>query len=162
LFEFLFSITFPDSHHFEDVRCRLFYWQNQKTLMCGLALILAIGCGAKSSQEKATVGGISGKVTFGGEPVTEGQVVFRNTQLNTDVVGVLDESGAYSVSGVVVGKSLVSVQPLPPPSTMDITAPKPKPANPENIPKKYRSPTTSKLEIEVGQGNATFNIDMSN
>lgn len=123
-----------------------------------LVLPLMLGCQGGSTEVPATVGGISGTVTFNDQPVTEGQVVFRNVELNTEVVGNLDAEGKYSATGVVVGKALVSVRPLPPPTTMDATQP-PAP-DPANIPKKYRDPKTSGLELEVTEGAMTFDIQM--
>ncbi|WP_437229631.1 carboxypeptidase-like regulatory domain-containing protein [Planctomicrobium sp. SH661] len=137
------------------------FHRKSSAALLGLTLLLASGCGAAASrEEKATVGGISGKVTFEGKPVTEGQVVFTNSEINTEVPGNLDAQGNYSVNGVVVGEALVSVRPLPPPTSMDVNAPKVKPADPADIPKKYRSAKTSGLKLQVEKGAMTFDIDM--
>ncbi|WP_437184961.1 hypothetical protein SH668x_002051 [Planctomicrobium sp. SH668] len=130
-------------------------------VMFGLvSLVVCLGCGSTTSEPAATTGVIVGKVTFEGAPVTDGEIVFLNDQTKNEVVGLLDEQGAYQVQGVLFGKQNVSVRPETPPMPKDTMAPRPKPADPKHIPKKYRNPKSSELVFEVKEAKSTFDVSM--
>jgi len=139
---------------------------------------LATGCG-KSAGPSGTV---SGKVTFDGQAVTEGTVVFVSAQ-GRGASGSLDSQGAYTLrtveSGqkIPVGEYQVCVQPPPPEPTVDpskvtkeevdaaIAKRLPIPGTPvkkdyPNIPKKYQDQATSGWKLTIKEGPNTFNLEM--
>jgi hypothetical protein len=112
------------------------------------------------------VGDVSGKVTFGGKPVTEGTVTFINPTTGYVAAAGLQEDGSYAIAtpegGLVVGDYVVMVNPLiyvdrsnprTPPSPVEKRAP--------NIPEKYRNQGRTPLRASVKIGPNTFNFDMT-
>jgi hypothetical protein len=95
------------------------------------------------------VGQVSGKVTFEGQPVTEGVVSFFSSELGYASDASLGPDGSYTVvtgdGGLVVGKYQVAI--MPPTVIID---PEPKRTPPvrefkkvPNIPPRYHDFTTS-------------------
>lgn len=124
-----------------------------------LALTLA-GCGA--GEEK---GRIAGKVTFQGQPVSEGIVVFRGAEKGVHVTAELQLDGSYTVAtakGVGLPPGTYQVCVCPPvihvPTTVGGAAPKIKQY--PNIPVKYRDTKTSGLTLTVELGDNPFDIAM--
>ena len=140
-----------------------------RTSKCTVLLVAALvlswfglaGCGGPSE----TLGKVAGKVTFQGEPVTEGVVIFSNQEKGVYMTAALGPDGSYTVemaqgSGLPLGTYRVSIAPPPP---NDRVGPVPKPIKPgahSNIPQKYRKPDTSGLTLTVEQGENTFDVDM--
>lgn len=123
-----------------------------------LMLVTLTGCSGTdpNAPEPAITGNVHGKVTHQGAGVTEGQIVFTNLTLKTDVVGELGADGAYTATNLPEGDYAVRVTPKPVVPSMDPKVPTPKPADPANIPKKYRNAQTSGLTMEIKQGDNTF------
>jgi hypothetical protein len=129
-----------------------------------------LGCG----QSGPAYWPISGKVTFQGKPVGNGQIRFCNSKAGIDVVESLDAEGRYTVvtgkrKGVPGGQYQVAVMPKldfsnvkcnkdgrPLPSTMPSVSER----NPPNIPAKYHDPATSGLTMTVKPESNTFDVDM--
>jgi hypothetical protein len=119
------------------------------------------GCGRKGDY-----GTVSGTVTFNGQPVSEGMVVFFEPELRVYQGARIQPDGRYSVTmsdgpGVPVGQYQVAVMPPV------IESPGSKAFGPlavkeyRNIPLKYRNPRTSPLKLAVVEGdNPPFDIDM--
>ncbi|MDB5339919.1 MAG: hypothetical protein JWN70_5538 [Planctomycetaceae bacterium] len=127
----------------------------------GLMLMTLTGCGGgvdPKAPKAAITGGVHGKVTHAGQPVTEGQVIFTNLTLKTDVVGDLAAEGAYSATNLPEGNYSVRVAPKPVVPAMVANAPPVTPADPANIPKKYRVAQTSGLTTAIKKGDNTFDI----
>jgi hypothetical protein len=117
-----------------------------------IACCSAIGCGKKE------LGAVRGTVTFKGEKVHEGMLIFKNQDTGTSYTGQLDSEGNYTMvvpegAGIPVGRYKVTV--LPP-----FSASAADPKKYANIPQRYRDQKTSDLEIEVVAKGVEFNIDL--
>jgi hypothetical protein len=127
----------------------------------GLACLAVAGCGRKGDY-----GIVRGTVTFNGQPVSEGMVVFFEPQLMVYQGARIQPNGSYSVAmssgpGILVGDYQVTVMPPV------IESPGSKAFGPmtvreyPNIPLKYRNPRTSPLKVSVVEGdNPPFDIEM--
>jgi hypothetical protein len=134
-------------------RCANFAW---------LAICLA-GCGS----DALPVAEVSGKVTFRGQPVTEGTISFHNS----DGLGygggeaTLGPDGSYrletAAGGVTVGEYKVSVSP---PMVINSSDPRTPPFKEykqvANIPAKYHTPATTDLKATVKEGENTLDFDL--
>jgi hypothetical protein len=123
-------------------------------LLCPLA---CCGCGGGDDLLKKR-GSVSGVVSFDGEPVEEGQIIFTPQGKEGNVAGAMIEDGAYSIpreKGPVAGPHSVSITasrktgqkkkapvPAPPGEMIELRE--------EYIPAKYNRQTTLSVEIEVG------------
>lgn len=112
------------------------------------------------------MGKVSGKVTFRGEPVAQGLVLFAEREKNLYFTAKLDQEGTYRVKtaegeGLPVGSYEVTVNPpvLDAPPIGSTMRPAQVPRFP-NIPLKYRVATSSGLKLEVKEGENPFNIEM--
>jgi len=127
----------------------------------GLACLAVAGCGRQGEY-----GTVRGTVTFNGQPVSEGMVVFFEPEMMVYQGARIHPDGSYSVTmsdgpGVPVGEYQVAVMPPV------IESPGSKAFGPmtvkeyRNIPFKYRNPRTSPLKLSVVEGNnPPFDIDM--
>jgi hypothetical protein len=108
-----------------------------------------VGCGKKE------LGAVRGTVTFKGEKVREGMLIFKNQDTGTSFTGQLDAEGNYTMegAGIPVGKYKVTV--LPP-----FSASAGGPKKYANIPQRYRDQKTTDLELEVVAKGVEFNIDL--
>jgi hypothetical protein len=104
---------------------------------------------------------VEGKVTFGGQPVTEGTVSFYNNEKGLAYHGPVGPDGTYKLSAQPAKYSVVVNPPPPPPNPNAEAGGKP-PAEKEypNIPEKFRQATTSGLTTEVREGPGKFDIAM--
>lgn len=129
-----------------------------RLMVLGLA-VAAFGCGAKEK-----LGRIHGKVSFQGQPVSEGLVLFSSAEKGVNMNSQLGADGVYEVimakgAGLPLGTYKVCVS--PPPAFVPIGEPAPKkPKEYPNIPAKYRNFNTSGLTVEVKDGDNPFDIDM--
>jgi len=130
-----------------------------------LAVLLAVLCtiAAPGCTEKLKTGKVKGKVTFKGQPVTEGSVTFLNLTEGGTAGADLKSDGTFDCGEVVAGEYVVVVNP---PMVMVDTDPGKTPPSPEeknmpNIPRKFRAQgsTTLKAKVEMG-GNHDFTFDM--
>lgn len=130
-----------------------------------LALLVAacVGCGGSTGNNPDFA--VSGKVTFAGEAVTEGIVVFELADQGAAINAALGVEGAYTVTtppgGMPAGSYKVSIQPVPVEMPTDADAEPPPPNDPANIPEKYRSAETSGLTADVKAGDNTFDFEMT-
>jgi hypothetical protein len=130
-------------------------------LSCFLA---ASGCSTGESLGTAT-----GRVTFHGEAVTEGSVIFTDNARGAAYVAPLDANGKYELQvarglGVPPGKYVVTIGPPRAKPSMDpmknFAGPSAK-KDYKNIPMKYRDEKTSGLEAVVVPGaNNPFDFNM--
>jgi len=123
-------------------------------------LLMLSGCGGHEG-----LAPVSGKVTYKGQPVTQGEISFvPEDSGNRGAHGMLDAQGNYQLStydpgdGAYVGKHRVAI--------VSVGPDKPVPAKRKGkmmdeemqgsgnplIPKRYFSPATSKLTAEVAAG----------
>ncbi len=119
-------------------------------------LIVLAGC---SGSEVRPSGTVSGTVTFGGEPVTEGQVQFNSEELGVGALAKLDSAGKFTIEApLALGKYTVTV--LPPPLPAPEEGVEPEIKEYPNIPEKYRTESTTDLTAEVKEGDNHFPFDM--
>ncbi len=120
-------------------------------LWCSL-LVIAAGCGG--SRDTRTTGRVKGKVTLGGQPLSEGIVTFSSASVGSGAEAVVTADGSFVVDGeLLAGNYQIAVQP-----------PGPTPDNPtprkSGIPKKYRDPGTSQLAADVAVGDNEVSFDL--
>lgn len=130
-------------------------------LVCMILAVYTSGC---SQEEK--LGAVSGKVTFQGQPVKAGAVVFTNKDKGVFMTAKIDEQGQFKVvmakgAGLPPGEYQVSVS--PPVPDVPMGAGPMLPAIPECpfVPRRYRDYKTSGLTLTVPEEGTTLNIDMT-
>jgi hypothetical protein len=133
-------------------------------LLCALAFS---GCGGGGDDLLSKRGSVQGIVTFDGEPVEEGQILFTPTGKEGSVAGSAITDGEYSIpreQGPVAGphsvaitasrktgKQIKAMQPAPPGTMIDVKE--------EYIPAKYNYTTTLSAEIKAGENpDLDFNL----
>lgn len=129
--------------------------------ICGLILlsVILMGCGSGEAR-----GRIFGKVTFQGQAVSEGIVLFSNVEQGISMTSEIKPDGSYEVvtskgDGLPVGGTYkVCVNPLPPVVVTGMPPPRIKPCL--NIPLKYRNLKTARLTLTVQEGENPFDIEM--
>lgn len=132
-------------------------------LALGLLVSLAVGgCGGSTTYTyDGPTGQVSGKVTYKGQPVTEGQIIFQT--IHGGAVGQLGEGGAYSLSfkgqpAIPVGQHKVSIKPPKGPPVVGEDAPVT--VKHPMIPDQYQLTSTSDLTASVKEGENTLDFDM--
>ena len=135
--------------------------QNADIRIVALASVFLVGvwagCGGSSGPARYVV---SGKVTFQGQPVEEGEITFQDPAAGQVNSGQLGAGGAYSTE-LQAGKYNVSVAPPlvevkgGPDSPPDMV---PKKVN--NIPKKYWVQEKSDLKAEVSKEQRKFDFEL--
>jgi hypothetical protein len=128
-------------------------------LLAGLACGFSIGCGGGSSSANPPLTAkVTGKVTANGKPLTEAVINFENV-----AVGAwgkkLNGDGTYELQ-MTPGEFKVTVVPVPPPSSMDPSAGMPVVPKREEIPKKYRTGSTTPATAKINEGENTFDLDL--
>ena len=124
-----------------------------------ILLPLMAGCSGGDGIDRVTV---SGKVTFDGQPVSEGQIRFAPKPGTTAPVSIAAiENGLYSFDGykgVPVGSHLVEIRAYNPDE--------PAPRNPgeksrtQLIPEKYNSKSELDITVSSGSGSVTKDFDL--
>jgi hypothetical protein len=118
-----------------------------------LSLALCWGCGTAVDAPTETIA-IKGKITYKGQPVTQGVVTFEPRDSGRAATGTVQADGTFVLTtykegdGVVVGRHKVSVSG---------TGTK---SNREFMPVKYTSPNTSGLEADVSRDKTEFTFDL--
>jgi hypothetical protein len=117
---------------------------------CVLSAISGCGNSPQVIKDRAIV---SGKVTFGGQPLPAGTLGFESTTGPTTTAVPIGQGGAYSTDRAPVGKVLVTVD------TSSIHFGNPAAYVP--IPEKYNNSRTSGLTAEIKPGeNENVNFDL--
>lgn len=135
---------------------------------CGAAvglMLAASGCGSKAPHSAQPWTTVNVAVTSGGQPLTFGEVTLRASEGGTgvDAGGVFDPSGRATFPALP-GSYVAVIQPLPPPPEGSATDPGAVAATTgeKSIPKRYRSPATSPLAVEIRKGEKnTFTFDLT-
>lgn len=125
-----------------------------RATVLGLAALALAGCGGAGGDKPIAV---SGRVTFEGQPVTEGLVQFNDEKTGRGAEVTLGADGAYTAK---LSAGTYAVVVVPPIVESD---PKAGPANPtfkkvKNIPTKYHSAATSGLTATVGPDTTTHDF----
>jgi len=136
--------------------------QTSITLVCGLLLLLAIGCGKSGSNRSA----ISGNVTLDGKPIEHGSILFTPIEgTKGTVAGGPIEGGQYRLAndkGPAIGQNRVEIhamrqtgkmvqKPLAPRGEMIEESV-------EAIPPRFNSASTLKTQIQPGENTANFDV----
>jgi hypothetical protein len=130
-----------------------------------LASVIPGGCSVKSN--------VSGTVTYKGKPLPSGSVTFFGAD-NKQAAAPINPDGSYTATSVPIGPAKVAVRVQPSmaglptaiktgvPGAAEHTTPGMETASTPSvdIPKKYGSPETSDLSLDVRSGNNTFDIDL--
>lgn len=127
-------------------------------LLAGGGVLSGCGLGPKPSE-------VEGKVTFRGQPVTEGRIVFEGTD---GYIGetLLDTNGSYALrppdNSLPPGEYTVTITPV---MVLDNSDPKTPPVLVEkrapNIPEKYRRVGSTPLRAIVNEGKNELNFAMN-
>ncbi|HEY1188293.1 MAG TPA: carboxypeptidase-like regulatory domain-containing protein [Gemmata sp.] len=133
-----------------------------------LGCLLAVGCQSRTAT-------VSGTVTYRGQPVTGGSVVFYCSDKQI-VRGLIGPDGRYSIPNVPIGSASVVVavqshakvpegfrlsQQLPPSAGGPVPpAPTPPGARPVALPPRYALPEESGLAVTIGDAHVTYDIDL--
>jgi hypothetical protein len=120
-------------------------------LVLGAASSLSLGCADSGGAiGKPT----QGKVTFKGQPVSEGKIFFSNTALGVGGSGTINADGTFATSSPLVsGTYKVFIQPPEVDAPSDgKTMPRKMLKEMDNIPKIYHTESTSPLTADVGDG----------
>lgn len=126
-----------------------------------LVVLVLVVSGCKQPEK---LGRIGGKVTFQGQPVSEGVVMFSCIDKGINMTANLEQDGSYEIimakgAGLPLGDYRVCV--TPPPVFYPIGQPAPAQPKPyPNIPSKYRNYQTSGLTVTIEDGDNPFDIDM--
>jgi hypothetical protein len=124
-----------------------------------LALAALPGC---ESPDPTT---LHGRVAFQGSPVAEGMIVFSSGVTAAHVTARLGPEGEYAVRtasgpGLPPGGYRVWISPPLVDAPMGAIRELPKPPECTNIPKKYRSATTTNLFVMLEEGDNQFDVAM--
>lgn len=97
------------------------------------------------------------KLTYGGQPITSGDVDLNNLETGEGGGGSLDKTGTVRIGGVVLGDYIVTVQP---PISGALPGTDTSIAKTSEIPTKFQTPERSTLRLTVhGEGaEATFDL----
>ena len=127
-----------------------------RTPLClALFLFLAIGCASKDDPVEVT-----GKVTFSGQPVTEGTVQFNNATTGQGAEVELQSDGSYQAT-LPPGQYQVSINPPYIVENEGSGIPNPKYKKVKNIPKQYQSTATTDLKADVSRDKAQHDFAMT-
>jgi hypothetical protein len=117
------------------------------TVLTVFALLPVSGCGSSSGSGPATVVPAKGKVTYKGQPLTQGDITFEPIENGREANGSIKPDGTFELTtfkqgdGAVAGKHRVSV------------------TGNNKVPVKFRSPSSSKTEVEVKEGTSEYPVD---
>ena len=131
-----------------------------------LAALLALAATLSGCAPREVLGRITGKVTFQGQPVPEGVVLFRNREKAVYMTAELKPDGSYVVrratgEGLPPGSYEVMINPPLEDAPMGPALEPPKIKPYPNIPQKYRSYESSGLSVTVHEGENPFDVEMT-
>lgn len=134
------------------------------TLILALALN-SVGCGGGRKKASGPSGTVKGKVTYEGNPVTEGTVSFMS-QSGASGTGQLGAGGVFTIQsaegGLPVGTYAVGIRaPLVEDKGDGTSPPQMVLKKMDNLPEKYAIPETSGLTAEVKEGANDFTFQMT-
>ena len=129
-------------------------------ILSAALLLLESGCAPSGSTGPETAN-ISGKVTFGGEPVREGTVTFEARESGYVGEAELKSDGRYEMSIPIASYNVAVRPPMVEVATAEDTPPSMDYKEVKNIPNRYRSFETSGLKAEVKAGGSTADFDMT-
>lgn len=117
------------------------------------ALLACSGCGSGAAPHGMPTVPVKGKITYKGQPLSRGSIRFAPEDDGREAHGDIQPDGTFVMStfkegdGAIAGIHRVAVK-----GTGK--------GGKEAVPQKYRSPTSSKVEVEVTEGEAEYTIDL--
>jgi hypothetical protein len=117
--------------------------------------ILAVSGCTTGSAALPTLIPVKGKVTYKGRPVTKGFVHFEPDGYGRAATGMLGSDGTFILTTFKEGDGVVAGE-----HRIYINGTGKTPKN-ELVPKKYVSPSTSKLVVEVDSEHTEFTFDLA-
>ena len=129
-----------------------------------LLIVATVGCGGRDPNLPATYP-VQGIVTYQGQPVQNGSVVFRPEGSGNSARGVTDAQGEFTLStyekadGAVSGKHKVTVEVM---QGRGSAAPRRVLLEASPIPVKYADRETSPLEVVVKEGHNHPKLTLQN
>ncbi len=125
-------------------------------LLAAIGLAVALGCGSSGNP----TGQVSGTVQLGSKPLTKGSVNFLMKEKGIGAEAPIDATGKYAFSTpLAVGTYAVTVTPPPVEPVRPGTRP---PKVVQEIPARYREPTSSGLSYTVKPGSNEYPITIGN
>ncbi|EAQ82816.1 hypothetical protein [Blastopirellula marina] len=126
-----------------------------------IIVLCVSGCG---SSNEVPIAAVSGRVTHGDQPVAEGIVCFMSAK-GFGASAPLQADGSYQLqsqhgAGIPLGAYKVIVQP-PEMEIVESDRSAPRKSDSSNIPRKYQDFATSGLEMVIGEGRQTFDIQLT-
>ena len=152
----------PDSGCVARPRTCPLIMKRLSAVLLGILAIWTVGCG-----KDKMIGRVFGKVTFQGQPVSEGLILFVDREQGIHMSAKIGPDGSYELKlaedyGLPVGTYRVLVTPpLIEGSEIGPLGPRPKTVIYDNLPTKYRNQQTSGLSLIVKEGDNPFDVDMT-
>ena len=134
------------------------------------AMFLLLGCGPKGP-DLGPFGLVQGKVTYRGQPVTQGMITFNCPATGHVGTANLDDSGSYKMSlngrdGLPLGDYVISIR--PPLTAQSDAHPSQQvrnnlydPSISIDIPMRYRYESSSGFKAQVTKGENNFDFEMT-
>lgn len=126
-----------------------------------VALLAVVAVAAVGCRPAKPRGAVRGTVTFRGEPVTKGIVMLYSAKAGYGDQREITADGSFFVDDLPYGPFQLAVHP---PMVMDDfggkSAPSLRTVEVDNIPKRYRSPSTSGFSCEVSGPSLTVDLPM--
>ena len=131
-------------------------------ILAFIIVTLAVTGGCQKTGVKNKLGRVTGKITLGGQPLSDATVMFSGIEGGSPSAGRTDSTGTYTlvfsrgINGAEVGSHTVTISTFQPGSE-DSTPPSPD--MPEKVPFKYRDAATA-LKADVKAGNNTIDFPL--
>ena len=126
------------------------------TLLALLAATMIVGCRPSGLDTQP----VSGKVTFDGQPIQEGRILFRGTGSDSRAFSAEIKNGQYQMEALAGKVRVEVIASRPVPGKFDESNPGEKvPVGEMYIPARYNS--QSELTAEVTAGNNELNFDLT-
>lgn len=141
-------------------------WRLSRRVAVLSLVTLVAGCGGQAT--------VSGRVTYGGNPLRHGSVIFL-AEDGTARSGAIGDDGTYQVAGVKPGEARVGVispkvdaRHVPNAPRSDVAAKKKAATTKEkstiigwvDVPKQFENPATSGVRVVIGRGTVTQDIEL--
>jgi len=118
------------------------------------------GCGQNPHADKVS-GSVTVKVSFGGAPVPGARLSLENNKTKLGGSSDLGDDGTAFIDQMTPGEYVVTIlPPLPDQVFAEPGKPAPKMEDRKDIPKKFRSGSTSPLKATVVEGSNEFEFDL--
>ena len=130
------------------------------------ATLLLLATATTGCQKPELLGKVSGKVTFQGQPVSEGLVLLVNAEQGIHLTAKLGEDGSFDVksvsgAGLPPGTYQIAITPPRVEFPIDPTEAPPIIQEHPNIPGKYHNAARSGLTLVVKEGENRLDVDMT-